>query len=425
MENKMQCIDSVEKCGILGVGLVLAQVANTSVVIHGPKGCVYPAYEASINYPLNINYTEMCEKSTVFGGEQDVSEKIVDEYYENVPDLMAVVTTCASEIIGEDLDGLIALAHLPIPVIRIDGGGFLNTQTSGMNMAMKTLIEQLCEEGDSTAPTVNLISPICIGSNWQEDILYLSDLLIEFGIHARPLFCQTTVDDIKEYAHACLNVIVCEPIGLEAAVDMDKRFGIPYLCLPYPLGIEKIECFIKSICSFLHNQHGLSDALNEKRALVKKKFHSGIGKVDSFRFFEYIRQLNKMIVAPPAMALSVLNIVTNEFEDQIETLIIKSTADKNDMDLTEKCTAISPSTTVIVADDNQEIRRHIQKLNPQVLLGSDMEYYFAKEFYEPAYINICYPGVRELHFHRRPVVGYEGLLHFFEKWYNKIISRYF
>lgn len=223
MRNTTLCIDLIEKCGILGVSQVVAQIADSSVVIHGHKGCVYTAYEASINYPLNINYTEMCEKSTVFGGEHDVSEKIADEFYENRPDVMAVVTTCSSEIIGDDIDGVIMLADLPIPVIRIDGGGFLNTQTSGMNMAMKALVGSLCKDGDNSCPVVNLFSPICINSSWQEDMQYLTDLLKEFGIAGRPLFCNTNVEDIRDYSHASLNVVICSTIGVDAAKSMSQE----------------------------------------------------------------------------------------------------------------------------------------------------------------------------------------------------------
>ena len=102
-----KCLDSIQKCGIFGVSQVMAQIKGASVVIHGPKGCVFPAYEASIADSLNISYTEMCRKSTVFGGERDAIEKVKDEYYESLPEIMAIITTCASEIIGDDINGII------------------------------------------------------------------------------------------------------------------------------------------------------------------------------------------------------------------------------------------------------------------------------------------------------------------------------
>lgn len=425
MRNTKLCLDSIEKCGILGVSQVIAQIENSSIVVHGPKGCVYPAYEASILYPLNINYTEMCEKTIVFGGEVEVSEKIVDEFYENQPDLMAVVTTCASEIIGDDIDGLINRANLPIPLLRIDGGGFLNNQTSGMNMAMRTLVEKLCEKVEPSKPIVNLLSPVCINKCWQEDMTYLVSLLMEFGITARPLFCNATVDHIKNYAQACLNVVLCPPIGLDTAEYMDKAFKIPYITLAYPLGIEKTEDFIKGIAESIQLNKDIVPLLDEKRTMVKNKFHNGMGKVNSVRLFEYIKHLNKMIVGQPEIAMAFTNIITNEYEDRIERAIVKDLSTEYTEEIKTKFAKISPYTEVIVTNDNQIIKEEIQSYKPQVLLGSDIEYYFAKELYEPAYINVSYPGARELNFNKRPYLGYEGILNFFEEWYNKIINRYY
>ncbi|OPX43918.1 light-independent protochlorophyllide reductase subunit B [Ruminiclostridium hungatei] len=425
MRNTTLCIDSIEKCGILGVSQVIAQIENSSIVVHGPKGCVYPAYEASILYPLNINYTEMCEKTIVFGGEVEVSEKIIDEFYENQPDLMAVVTTCASEIIGDDIDGLIKRADLPIPVLRIDGGGFLNNQTSGMNMAMRTLVEKLCKEADLSNPTVNILSPVSMNSCWQEDMTYLVSLLAEFGIMARPLFCNASVEQIGKYAHTCLNVVICPPIGFETAEYMKKAFKIPYITLSYPLGMEKTEAFIKGIAETVQLNKDITHLLDEKRAMVKSKFHNGMGRVNSVRLFEYIKQLNKMIVGPPEIALAFTNIITKEYEDSIGRVIVKDVSNEQEEEIKAKFAKISPGTDVLVTNDNQIIKEEIQNNKPQVLLGSDLEYYFAKELYEPAYINITYPGARELNFHKRPFLGYDGTLNFFEVWYNKIINRYY
>ncbi|MCL2151415.1 MAG: nitrogenase component 1 [Oscillospiraceae bacterium] len=425
MTNTALCVDSIEKCGILGVSHVIAQIANSSVVVHGPKGCVYPAYEASINYPLNINYTEMCEKSTVFGGELDVSKKIVDEFYENRPDLMAVITTCSSEIIGDDIEGIIKLANLPIPVIRIDGGGFLNTQISGMNMAMKAIIAMLCKNSDNSFPIVNLISPICIPSSWREDMVYLANLLNEFGIKARPLFCDATAKSIIDYGRACLNVVLCSPIGLDAAEYMRRHQGIPYKSLPYPLGLEKTDFFIESILETLQYSNDVFSLMAEKRANIKRQFNDGMGKVNTFRLFEYIKQLEKMIVGPSEIALAFLNMIVNEFEDKIDTVIVKDLSLEDIDEIKAKFKEISPTTRIFFTNDNQKIKERIQTVRPQVLLGNDVDYYYAKEVYEPAYVNICYPSQREIHFSYRPIVGYEGILYFFEVWYNKIIDRYY
>ena len=85
MNEDRNCHDSIQKCGIFGVSRIAAQIRSASVIVHGPKGCVLPAYEASLTNPLSISYTEMCRETTVFGGEDDVVYKIRMEYFTNNP----------------------------------------------------------------------------------------------------------------------------------------------------------------------------------------------------------------------------------------------------------------------------------------------------------------------------------------------------
>lgn len=77
-------------------------------------------------------------------------------------------------------------------------------------------------------------------------------------------FCNATVEDIRDYCRARLNVIICSPIGLDACEYMSRRFGIPYISLPYPIGAEKTEFFIKSIAEALQNKNDISPCWKKK-----------------------------------------------------------------------------------------------------------------------------------------------------------------
>jgi len=58
----------------------------------------------------------------------------------------------------------------------------------------------------------------------------------------------------------------------------------------------------------------------------------------------------------------------------------------------------------------------------QVIFGSDVEYYAIEDKSAISYINIEYPGTRELHIKPNFHVGYQGMLNFVEDYYNKIIN---
>lgn len=418
-----KCLDAVQKCGIFGVSQIMAQIKNASVVIHGPKGCVFPAYEASIESPLNIAYTEMCRKSTVFGGEADAVEKVKDEYYDNLPQIMAIVTTCASEIIGEDINGIINSANLDIPIISIEGGSFNNSHIDGLNIAMVEVVKKICNKKSNTDNCVNIFSTVGRSYTWKDDVKYLSELLSDFEINSRQLFLDASIEEVENYSNACLNVIIDKNYGVPCAKYMKKKFGIPYIIVDYPIGMKNTEAFIKKIADEINLDNSYVEKLNYYKSNTRKLFRKSLSRVNTFRYFEDICKLNKVIVGYESSTVALLETLVNEMEDNVNYVIIKVNNDEGEkQNIIKKISDISPNSKVVVTNDRSEIIKIIGENNFDVILGSDVEYYAANNKSSLAYINIEYPGARELHIASKNYVGYKGLLNFIEDYYNKIIN---
>ena len=422
MDSK--CLDSIQKCGIFGVSQVMAQIKAASVVVHGPKGCVFPAYEASVADPLNISYTEMCKKSTVFGGERDAIEKVKDEYYENLPEIMAIVTTCASEIIGEDINGIVNSANLDIPVISIEGGSFNNSQLDGLNIAMLKIVKSLCEKCENREDIINIFSTVGSSYTWKADAIHLSELLQKFGVHARALFVDTNVQEISNYSNARLNVVIDKNYGIPCAEYMKETLGIPYIIVDYPLGMQNTEKFVQSILKETGLYNKDTGIFDDYRKNVKTTFRTSLGRVNTFRMFEEIRRLKKVIIGYEDLSAALLQTLVRELEDNVDCVIIKMNHLEGKQQIEKRIHDISPKTHVIVTNDRNEIIEYLRNNKFEVVIGSDVEYYAIEDKKSFAYINIEYPGTRSLHISLRYYVGYQGMLNFVEDYYNKIINMH-
>lgn len=121
--------------------------------------------------------------------------------------------------------------------------------------------------------------------------------------------------------------------------------------------MRKTEFFIKSIAEALQNKNDISPLLEEKRTAIKRKFNNGMGKVNTFRLFENIKKLKKMIVGPPEIALAYLRIIVNEFEDKIDTVIVKSLSIEDADEIKAKIKEVSSLTEVIITGDNQIVKK--------------------------------------------------------------------
>lgn len=420
-----KCLDSVEKCGILGVSQVIAQIKNASVVIHGPRGCVFPAYEASIVDKLNFSYTEMCGRSTIFGGENDVAEKILDEYYENKPSIIAVVTTCGSQIIGDDIEGSINKLDLKIPVICIEGGSFTNSQIQGLNKTMYQIVKSICRKSSDPKQIVNIFTTVGKSHTWKEDARQLKALLHEFGVVARILFLDVELEEIKEYSDAILNVIIDQNYGKQCAEYMKEAFSIPYIQVPYPIGLRNSEKFVKKIIQASNIEVlDLEEKLIEKRMQARNKFLSSLGRVNTFRHFESIKRLTKAIVGYEDISFALLELMIHELEDSVDYVVIKTTDLAKKEEIKQYIEDNYSVKEILVTNDREEIITFLQNHEVQVLFGSDVEFYAVRNEYPVAYVNIEYPGTYEIHIQDESYTGFLGTLNFIENYYNKIVNAY-
>ncbi|MBI0584290.1 MAG: Ni-sirohydrochlorin a,c-diamide reductive cyclase catalytic subunit [Methanomassiliicoccus sp.] len=113
------------------------------ILMHGPAGCGFMAARRLEEAGVRVMTTGMQENDLIFGAEEKLVRilKNVDERFN--PRLIGVVGTCASMIIGENLDGAVKKAGVLATVLPVDVHGCSGPNTSG---AIRTL-EVAAEKG--------------------------------------------------------------------------------------------------------------------------------------------------------------------------------------------------------------------------------------------------------------------------------------
>ncbi|WP_400259985.1 Ni-sirohydrochlorin a,c-diamide reductive cyclase catalytic subunit [Candidatus Methanomassiliicoccus intestinalis] len=106
------------------------------VLIHGPAGCGFMPSRRLEEAGVRVMTTGMEENDLIFGAEEKLIRilKHIDSHY--APNLIGVVGTCSSMIIGENLDGAVKKTDLQAKVICVDIHGCSGPNTSG---AIRTL----------------------------------------------------------------------------------------------------------------------------------------------------------------------------------------------------------------------------------------------------------------------------------------------
>lgn len=96
------------------------------IILHGPHGCCFRTGRLLENDGVRVVTTAMSENDFIFGASDKLEEALreVEELFH--PQLVGVVGTCASMIIGEDLREAVNNANIPATVLTVESHGGLS-----------------------------------------------------------------------------------------------------------------------------------------------------------------------------------------------------------------------------------------------------------------------------------------------------------
>ena len=108
------------------------------IVVHGPAGCCFMASRSIEEAGVRVVTSGITDNDLVFGAAEPLIEtlKMVKEKFN--PRTVAVIGTCASMIIGEDMEAAIRRADLGCTVFSVDCHGCMKDNTSGAIKAIES-----------------------------------------------------------------------------------------------------------------------------------------------------------------------------------------------------------------------------------------------------------------------------------------------
>jgi len=107
------------------------------IVVHGPAGCGFMVSRRLEDAGVRVVTTGMQENDLIFGAEEKLIHTLGMVQRRFHPNLVGVVGTCASMIIGENLDRAVQRAGLKAKVVPVDVHGCSGANTTGAIRALE------------------------------------------------------------------------------------------------------------------------------------------------------------------------------------------------------------------------------------------------------------------------------------------------
>jgi Nitrogenase molybdenum-iron protein, alpha and beta chains len=415
----VEYVDPVKACSLVGAFRTISGIRGCIPIIHGPAGCTWlPECVTNVNNPdtiEKIESTTLWEPDVIYGGEKKLHDALLKCVYVHHPDLMIVVQSCVSQIIGDDVEAVIDDVRKEIgpggpKITWVDTGGVKGDETDGYNEVLEKIVEEVMPEpkikGDKT---VNLIGAVSGVPNVHADLEEIKRLLGLIGIKVNCTYgADCNVEDILNMPEASLNVLLSETHGIKGAEAMKKKFDVPYIVPYHPIGIENTKNFLKEVGEAMGVKDStvnqvIEDELNRIMRRIRSIYHiSG----------NYLPGLTFAVVCDSARAMGFTRFLAEDM-GMIPLFVCFNTANEESVKrMNSLSSALNISPEVLVEPNHEKIRRALLRLQPLIIVGSMFDRVMLEQLsIRPiSFIQANYPSFDVSNIFDHPFVGFNGVL---------------
>lgn len=244
-----------DTCALTGSAAFFMGIPKSHVLVNGPLWCYYYALryleDAAGYLSSHMTCTQPSGKAVVYGTEEDLLRGFDNIRRMDQPERVFVENNCSISMIGDDIAGIAEAADLPWPVYAMDSGGVRGGFAGGYARGLLR-VEAEMKPQERQPGTVNVLGLTPFLLKGRQDAEEIRRLLAACGIRVLSMpGAGSPWEDILRAPAASLNLVVRDELALEAARQMEKDFGVPYLSAGLPYGMEGTERWLRRIADAL------------------------------------------------------------------------------------------------------------------------------------------------------------------------------
>lgn len=256
----------------------LSMIQDAAIINHGPVGCAGDFFDFNFTYrvgqmerdlpPATGRYfnTNIEESDTIFGATQKLEDTIREVYDRVHPNGIFVTTSCASGIIGDDVESVTEnmSQELGIPVVACYCEGFKSKiWTTGFDSAYHAIVRKIVKPPRKKTNKVNIIN------FWGSHIF--DSILEQFGYEANYIVPFSTIKQLEYISEAAASIQICPTLGSYLGAALEQVYGVPEIKAPLAYGIAGIDAWLEEMGRVLGNEQKAKEIqqAEKKRVLPK------------------------------------------------------------------------------------------------------------------------------------------------------------
>jgi light-independent protochlorophyllide reductase subunit B len=336
------------------------------------------------------------------------------EAYERFnPQAMLVGASCTGELIQDDPGGLARALNLPVPTIPLELPAYQHKENWGASETFYRIVRSLAgpvrERAPQTdgRPSCNILGPTALGFRHRDDVTEVSRILEALGIRINVVApMSATPADIARLPEADFNVVLYPEIAATAAQWLQRTFKQPVV-KTVPIGVSATRDFIREVATVAGVDPtalltGDQARLTWYSRSVDSTYLTG-KRVFIFGDATHVVAAARIAAEELGFAIAGLGTYSREFAREV-----RAEAEKRGVE-------------ALITDDYAAVEAKITELQPELVLGTQMERHIAKRLGIPCAVISAPVHVQDFPARYSPQMGFEGANVIFDTWIHPLM----
>jgi nitrogenase molybdenum-iron protein beta chain len=441
-KDRAGIINPMYDCQPAGAQYAGIGIKDCIPLVHGGQGCsmfVRLLLAQHFKENFDIASTSLHEESAVFGGSSRLEEgvMVLVRRYPNLR-VIPIITTCSTEVIGDDIEGSINAcqkllrAEFPdrkIHLIPVHTPSFKGSHVSGYDEAMKATIKTIATHKGKPTGKLNVFP------GWVNpgDIVLLKHYLKEMDVDAT-ILCdtedfdspmlpdktihthgRTTVEDILHTASAAGSIALARYEGASSAQYLQDEFAVPAIVSPTPYGIKNTDAMLQNIAKLTGKE--IPESLVKERGVA----------LDALADLAHMFFANKKVAifGHPDLVIGLAEFCL-EIELQPVLLLLgdDNSKYKKDSRILDMQKSVNFDMEVVCNADLWDLEKRIKnkEVEVDIIMGHSKGRYIAMDANIPM-VRVGFPTFDRAGLYRHPTIGYQGAMELGESIANAIFTH--
>jgi light-independent protochlorophyllide reductase subunit B len=336
------------------------------------------------------------------------------------PEVLLVGDSCTAELLQDQPGTLASGSGLSVPVIALDMHAYSRKENWGASETLYSLVRGLLAQRAPTAgqasprapdssrrPSVNLLGPTALGFRCRDDVLEIRRLLDSVGVDVNVVApAGASPWDLLRIPDADANICLYPEVADATCDWLHRTFKQP--CVrTVPIGVGATRDFLGELAEITGAEiPPASDAHDSRLPWYSKS-------VDS----TYLTGKRVFIFADATHAVAAARIAREELGFDVIGLGTYAREQARAVRAMAKSLGIDP----LITDDYLEVEREVTRLQPELVLGTQMERHIAKRLGIACAVISTPAHVQDYPARYSPQMGFEGANVIFDTWVHPLM----